>query len=652
MGSGKGARVPSPGPLPGAAPGARRMRRMNARSSLLLAGLLLAACGSGESPSAPAGGRAPAPGPAAPSPAPAPAAADEAPWFTEEAAARGITLLNGSGKLRQKELIMEAVGPGAAVIDANGDGLLDVYIPNGNWLEGPFRDQFYKGDDRPRSALYIQQQGGTFRDEAKTRGVEDDAWAFGACAVDLDNDGDEDLLVGALGPNRLFVNDGTGHFKDIAVEAGFAGPTERGQWEWSTGVAAGDYDRDGILDLYVANYADMFKWMREAPDVKRRPDGSIENARVCTWQHLLVYCGPKGLPGQEDHLLKGLGGRDGEMRFKDVTKESGIWRNEEKAGYGFQPLFTDLDNDGWPDIYVANDSVPSYCFMNRRDGTFRECGHELGVALSDTGEDLAGMGAVSVDTDGDGWLDLHKTNFAFQTNNVYVSEPLLKDGKLATLTFRDHSLWNGIKTDVFADLAWAVLVFDFDHDMDMDIFYANGHVYPEVDTVPALGTSFDQFNKLFRQIRRGDQIRFERVGREAGPGFDVKKGSRGASLWDFDNDGDLDIIVINLNNTPDLLVNQRGNREGHWLQLRLVGNVAKKSNRDAVGSRVRVIAGGKTQHFETKRGEGFLGSNDPRVHVGLGPNAGPVDVEITWPNGDTTTHKIESVDRVVKIEQP
>jgi hypothetical protein len=625
---------------------------MNARSSLLLAGLLLAACGRGESPPAPAGGPAPASGPAAPGPAPAPAAADEAPWFTEEAAARGITLLNGSGKLRQKELIMEAVGPGAAVIDANGDGLLDVYIPNGNWLEGPFRDQFYKGDDRPRSALYIQQQGGTFRDEAKARGVEDDAWAFGACAVDLDNDGDEDLLVGALGPNRLFVNDGTGHYKDIAVEAGFAGPTERGQWEWSTGVAAGDYDRDGILDLYVANYADMFKWMREAPDVKRRPDGSIENARVCTWQHLLVYCGPKGLPGQEDHLLKGLGGRDGEMRFKDVTKESGIWRNEEKAGYGFQPLFTDLDNDGWPDIYVANDSVPSYCFMNRRDGTFRECGHELGVALSDTGEDLAGMGAASVDTDGDGWLDLHKTNFAFQTNNVYVSEPLLEDGKLATLTFRDHSLWNGIKTDVFADLTWAVLVFDFDHDMDMDIFYANGHVYPEVDTVPALGTSFDQFNKLFRQIRRGDQIRFERVGREAGPGFDVKKGSRGASFWDFDNDGDLDLIVINLNNTPDFLVNQRGNRSGHWLQLRLVGNVAKKSNRDAVGSRVRVTAGGKTQHFETKRGEGFLGSNDPRLHVGLGSHAGPVDVEITWPNGDTTKHKVETVDRLVRIEQP
>ena len=625
------------------------MPLMNARS-MLLRGLLaaipavLAACG-GEDPPSPKG-----PSPVVQEAAPS---APEAPWFTEEAGKRGITLLNGSGKVRQKELIMEAVGPGAAILDANADGLLDAYVPNGNWLVGPYRDQFYTGEDRPRSALYIQRPDGTFANEAKERGVEDDAWGFGACAADLDNDGDEDLLVANLGPNRLFVNDGTGHFTDIAEKAGVAGAIERGQWEWSTGIAAGDYDRDGVLDLYVANYADMFKWMRDAPDVERNPDGSIRNARVCSWQHLKVYCGPKGLPGQEDHLYRGLGGRDGGIRFEDVTKESGVWRGDEKAGYGFQPLFTDLDNDGWPDLYVANDSCPSYCFLNLRDGKFRECAHELGVAVSDTGEDLAGMGAASVDINGDGWLDLHKTNFAFQTNNLYVAEPVLgKDGKLATLTFRDHSLWNGIKEDVFPDLSWAVLVFDFDHDMDQDLFYANGHVYPEVDTVPALGTSFEQFNKLFRSVRRGGDVRFERVGREAGPGLDVRKGSRGASLWDFDNDGDLDILVINLNNTPDLLVNQRGSASGHWLALKLTGNVAKRSNRDAVGSRVRVTAGETTQHFETKRGEGFLGNHDPRLHVGLGRNSGPVDVEVTWPNGETTKHRIDAVDRVVPIAQP
>ncbi len=623
---------------------------MNARSAWLLAIVpafpaVAAGCG-GEDP---------------PSPGPSPVAAEaapkapEAPWFTEEAAPRGITLLNGSReRLRQKELIMEAVGPGAAILDANADGLLDAYIPNGNWLVGPFRDQFYTGDDRPRSALYIQRPDGTFGNEAKERGVEDDAWGFGACAADLDNDGDQDLVVSNLGPNRLYVNDGTGHFTDIAVRAGIAGPVERGQWEWSTGIAAGDYDRDGLLDLYIANYADMFKWMREAPDVVRNPDKSIQNARVCSWQHLKVYCGPKGLPGQQHRLYRGLGGRDGAMTFEDVTKKSGVWRDVPL--YGFQPLFTDLDNDGWLDIYVANDSVPSFCFLNRRDGTFRECAFELGVAVSDTGEDLAGMGAESCDVNGDGWLDLHKTNFAFQTNNVYVAEPVETQGeggkKTVALTYRDHSPWNGIKEVVFPDLAWAVLVFDFDHDMDPDIFYANGHVYPEVDTVPELGTSFEQFNRFFRNVPRGGEVRFELMGREAGPGLDVRKGSRGASLWDFDNDGDLDILVINLNDTPDLLVNQRGSREGHWLELKLLGNVAKRSNRDAIGSRVRITAGGKTQHLEAKRGQGFLGNFDPRLHVGLGKNTGPVDIEITWPNGETTKTTVDKVDRVVEIAQP
>jgi len=301
------------------------MPLMNARSTLLpglLAAFVAAAlyhgCGGEETPS-------PGPSPVAPEAAPK---APEAPWFTEEAEQRGITLLNGSGRPRHKELIMEAVGPGAAILDANADGLLDAFIPNGNWLVGPLREEFYTGEDRPRSALYIQRPDGTFRNEAKERGVEDDAWGFGACAADLDNDGDEDLVVGNLGPNRLYVNDGTGRFTDVAAKAGVAGAVERGQWEWSTGIAAGDYDRDGVLDLYVANYADMFKWMREAPDVERNPDGSIRNARVCSWQHLKVYCGPKGLPGQEDHLYRGLGGRDGEMRFQDVTKESGVWRGE------------------------------------------------------------------------------------------------------------------------------------------------------------------------------------------------------------------------------------------------------------------------------------------------------------------------------------
>jgi len=581
------------------------------------------------------------------------------PWFEDQAPERGITVLNRTGRPRKKELILGAVGPGAAVFDANGDGLLDVYIPNGNWLEGPQRDQFYQGADRPRNALYIQQEDGRFVDEARERGVDDDAWGFGACAADLDNDGDQDLIVANLGPNRLYRNDGTGHFIDIAAEAGIAGAAERGQWEWSTGIACGDYDRDGRLDLYISNYADMFTWLREFSEIVRGPDGEILEANVCDWQQLKVYCGPRGLPGQQDHLYHNAGGSDGTLRFEDVTKESGVWREErvdpDTAGtsrtgplYGFQPLFVDLNRDGLPDIYVANDSTPSFFFENQGNGRFREVAKAYGIAVGANGEDLAGMGADAADVTGDGWPELHKTNFALQTNNLYVAEPYQ-----GTVTFRDFSVRTGVREAVYTDLGWGVLVFDYDHDGDKDIFYANGHVYPEVDLPQARGlnTSFDQFNRMFRNDSRGGRLRFVQVDRELGPGFSIRKCSRGASLLDFDNDGDLDILVVNLNNTPDLLVNLRGNRNGHWLQLRLVGNVAKRTNRDAIGSRVVVRGGDHVQHFEILRGQGFLGCNDPRLHVGLGGHAGPVEVEITWPNGEKTKRTIEKTDREVRVEQ-
>ncbi len=583
-------------------------------------------------------------------PEPAPKADEGGPWFLDEAAARGITLLNRTGRPRSKELIMEAVGPGAAVFDADGDGRMDVYVPNGNWLEGPFRTQFYTGDDRPRNALYMQQADGTFRDEAKERGVDDDAWGFGCCAADLDNDGDQDLIVANLGPNRLYVNDGKGRFTDVAGKNGFAGPAEPGKWEWSTCASVGDYDRDGVLDVYVANYADMFEWLRTAPDVRRNPDGSIIQANVCSWQRLEVYCGPLGLPRQQDRLFRGLGGRDGELKVEDVTRTSKVWRPEAEGGpmYGFQVLFTDVNRDGWPDIYVANDSVPSFFFENQKDGTFIEKGKEYGIAVGQNGEDLAGMGADSADVNGDGLPDIHKTNFALQTNNLYIAESYK-----GRVSFRDFSMRSGVEEAVYRDLGWGVQVFDYDTGGDRDIFYANGHVYPEVDMKEAkdLNTTFDQFNRMFRNDSTADRMRFTQVDRDLGPGFDIRKGSRGASLLDLDEDGDLDILVINLNNTPDLLVNKRGAAAGHWLQLFLTGNPAKKSNRDAIGSWIVVRAGERVQHLEVIRGQGFLGCNDPRVHVGLGAWTGPVQLEITWPNGETTTHTIEGVDRKVRIAQ-
>ncbi|MGH7163699.1 MAG: CRTAC1 family protein, partial [Planctomycetota bacterium] len=565
-------------------------------------------------------------------------------WFVDEAAARGIDLLNQTGEPRKKQFIMAAVGPGAAVFDADGDGRLDAHVPNGSWLVGGRRDRFYDGPDRPRDALYIQRPDGTFRDEAKERGVDDDAWSFGACAADLDNDGDQDLVVTNFGRNRLFVNDGKGFFRDVAGEAGVAGGAD----EWSTGIAFGDYDKDGLLDLYVSNYADMFTWMRKAREIIRDGQGNIVDAAICDWQRLKVYCGPVGLPAQQDHLYRNLGG----MRFRDVTKESGVWMSEENGGpqYGFQPLFTDLNGDGWLDLYVANDSVPSFFFESRGDGTFVERANRYGIALSAMGTSLAGMGADSADVNGDGLLDLHKTNFALQENNVYVAER----GAGGAIAYRDHAQRSGVREAVWNALAWSVCAFDYDHDADLDLFYANGHVYPEVDGVPELKMTFEQLNQLLRNDSEEREpgkirLRFREVTAEAGSGFRAQKSSRGGSLGDFDNDGDLDLLVVNLNDRPNLLVNRLGSRSGHWLQLRLVGDPARKVNRDAIGSKVWVRAGGRSQFFETKRGQGFLGCHDPRLHVGLGGHAGPVAVEITWPNGETSTHDVPAPDREVLI---
>ena len=538
-------------------------------------------------------------------------------------------------------------------LDANGDGLLDIYIPNGNWLRRPPKAiSSTQGEDRPRNALYIQQSDGTFRERgAGTRRRTTTRGAFGSCAADLDNDGDQDLLVSNLGANCLFVNDGKGHFKDIAAAAGIAGR----KVDWSTGIACGDYDRDGRLDIYIANYADLFEWMRKQTDIIRGKDGEILDAAICNWNGLKVYCGPKGLPGQQDYLFRSVSGVDGEMRFEDVTKAAGIWRSDDATGplYGFQVLFTDVNKDGWPDLYIANDSVPSFFFENVK-GKFREMAQHYNVAIGDMGDDMAGMGATSADVNGDGWPDLHKTNFSQQTNNLYICEPYEVDGK-TRISFRDYSAQTGIKQEVYPDLGWGVQVFDYDNDGDRDIFYANGHVYPEVDSggdASKLNTSFDQVNKMLRNDTEGDRLRFTPVTGILGPGMAVQRGSRGASLIDLGNDGDLDLVIVNLNATPDILVNQRGAESGAWVQLRLEGNVAKNTNRDAIGSHVWVRSKNHKQFFETKRGQGFLGCNDPRIHVGLGKDDGPIDVEIKWPNGDTSKHTIESVRKVVTIKQP
>jgi len=632
---------------------------------LLLALLVLASCGrkegEGAGPAvpkepakAPNPGEAPGAPPGVPDPErdaarkpPAPSAPED--WFVDEAKERGVDLLNQTGEPGKKQLIMAAVGPGGAIFDANGDGRMDLFIPNGSWLVGGKLDRIYDGEDRPRDALYIQKPDGTFRNEARERGVDDDSWSFGCCAADLDNDGDQDLVVTNLGANRLYENDGKGFFKDVAAEAGIAGDAA----EWTTGASVGDYDRDGILDLYLSNYADLFRWMNDPQNrqIQRDAQGNILNAAVCDWQGLKVYCGPKGLPAQQDHLYRGLGG----LRFEDVTRSSGVFRPVEEGGgpmYGFQVLFTDLTADGWPDLYVANDSVPSFFFENRRDGTFVECAKAKGIALGAMGEEQAGMGADSADMNGDGLLDILKTNFALQENNVYVAVRT-PDGEIV---FDEKSQAAGVHHAVWTSLGWGVVPFDYDNDGDLDVYFSNGHVFPEVDLKPELKMGFAQLNQLFRNDsqRRDDgtfRIRMTETTDLAGPGLRIRKSSRGAAMGDIDDDGDSDLLVINLNATPDLLINRLGSSRGHWLRLRFVGDPKKKTNRDAVGTKFWASAGGWRHFHELKRGQSFLSCHDPRFLLGLGDRTGPVTLEITWPNGDRETRTIEAVDREVTIAQ-
>jgi len=610
------------------------------RPALALLAALLISCGDDD--------RKPVekPEPVAKSAQKKPSEESKEPWFVDEAEKRGITALNRTGEPGKKMFIVGGVGPGAAVFDADGDGRLDVYIPNGNRLLPPYYLSLDTAEDRPRNALYMQQPDGTFVDEATERGVDCDRWGFGCAAADLDNDGDQDLLVANLTENRLYRNDGTGRFTDVADAANAAGRRE----DWTTGFAIGDVNRDGLPDIYVANYGDMFGWIRHSPSVKRNAKGEVVKAS-CIWQKLDVYCGPKGLPAQQDYLLLGKGVVDGVPVFEDVTRRAGIHRPGQTGtrngpGFGFQALIADFNHDFHPDIFVANDTTPSLYFESNGDGTFRECAEERGVAFDHMGTELAGMGADFGDINRDGHFDMVKTNFALQTYNLYVA-----DWFKGRIEWKEWSMRTGMDRDVWTALGWSALLFDFDHDADLDIFFANGHVFPEVDQVPKLNMSFKQLNQLFRNtLSEKGELNVLYV-RDAGPAFSVQEASRGASLGDIDNDGDLDIVVVNLNARPNLYMNTRGSAQGRWLQLALTGDPEKGVTRDALHALVTVETAEAKQHFQVARGRGFIGTNDPRLHVGLGESPGPVTVSIRWPNGDETTRKVVDVNRVVEIAQ-
>jgi hypothetical protein len=504
---------------------------------------------------------------------PSPVQFEEVPGLTERTFGGG----------RTKDHLLESGGSGIALLDYDSDGFLDIYAVSA-----------FELDERRqrvphRNALYRNLGNWTFKSVGREAGVDAAAWGNGVCAGDVDGDGRLDLYVTNFGPNFLFRGRADGTFTDIAAAAG----VQAGGW--STGCAFFDGNGDGHLDLYVARYATV-TW-----------DDVVRAQRTMTWRGgPKVMVGPVGLPGAADLYYENRG--DG--TFAEVTEARGL--KDAAPAWGFGVVATDYDGDGWTDLYVANDSNPNFLYRNRGDGTFESVGLLSGVALSAEGRVQAGMGVDAGDYDGDGWMDLVVTNFAHDSNTLHRS--------LGNGAFADMTQAAGLAAPTFERMGWGTAFFDADLDGRLDLFFANGHIYPQVDDFPALKETFRQKSQLFL----GDGRAFRDVSDSAGSGLQVQKSSRGLAVGDLDNDGDLDLVLSAMDDVPTVLENrQRTGR--HWvgLQLKKMG-----TNPFAIGARVTVDAAGRRQVREIKSGGGYLSQSDLRAHFGLGTYAGPVSVEV------------------------
>jgi len=528
-------------------------------------------------------------------------AASGFPNFVDVAGQLGITLMNICGGA-SKDYIVEANGNGGAFLDYDNDSDIDVLIVNGSTI-----DRYKRGGD-PILALY-RNDGGRFVDVTKQARLLKNGWGMGVCAADYDNDGNIDFYVTALGPNVLFRNNGDGTFSDVTAKAGV------GDARWGANCAFGDYDRDGYVDLYVANYLTF--------DEKVPRRGANE---LCRYMGADVFCGPVGLKGEPDVLYH----NNGNGSFSDVTAKAGV---RDPNYYGFGVTFSDFDNDGWPDIYVANDSQPNFLFHNKRNGAFSEIGLVSGTALNEAGRAQSGMGVAVADYDGNGYFDIFVTNFARDTNTLYRN--------LGNMFFIDATLAAGLGEVSLPHLGWGAGMADFDNDGLPDIFVANGHVYPEVDGLN-VGQRYLQRKEIYRNLGGG---KFEDVARDLGGDVVTGKSSRGAAFGDYDNDGDIDVLVINLNDRPSLYRNDGGARN-HWIAFRLEGS---RSNRSAVGARIEIEAGGRKQVSEVRSGGSYLSHDDMRIHFGLGDRTRIDRVRIRWPNGNTEERGPIEADRFVTI---
>jgi enediyne biosynthesis protein E4 len=525
--------------------------------------------------------------------------------FVDVGAAAGLLAPTIYGGVDSKKYILESTGCGCAFIDYDNDGWIDIFLLCGTRLEG--------APEGATNRLYKNNRDGTFTDVTEKAGLHAVGWASGVCVGDYNNDGFEDIFCTYFGQNLLYRNNGDGTFTDVTKAAGLANDQPR----WGAGCSFLDYNRDGHLDLFVSNYVRF----------------SFEHAPVpgantnCNWKGIPVECGPRGLPPGRHSLYR----NNGDGTFTDVSQQSGI--AQASKCYGMTVAAADFDGDGWPDIYVACDSTPSLLFMNNHDGTFREEGVIRGVALSDDGEEQAGMGIGVGDYDLDGHLDLFKTHFADDANVLYHN-----DGKG---NFDDVTRTSrvGVETRY---ICWGAGMLDLDNDGYPDLFMVTGNVYPEVQR------SLPQYaNKTPRAVFRNlGNNSFEELVEAAGPGVAEAHCSRGCAFGDFDNDGDLDMLIINLNENPSLLRNDLSGKQ-NWIKVKLEG---VKSNRSAIGARVLAHYGGKTQAQSVLSQSSFYSSNDSRLHFGLG-NHTSVGVEVHWPNGLVESFKQLPINQLTTLRE-
>jgi len=533
--------------------------------------------------------------------------------FIDITHAAGLAKFHHRSGSPEKHTILETPGSGVALLDYDNDGWLDIYLLNGSTVAA------LKGKEpAPRAMLLHNNHDGTFTDVTDKAGVANERWGFGVAVGDYDNDGWPDIYVSNYGKNRLYHNNHDGTFTDVAEKAGLT------LGAWSAGATWGDYDHDGFLDLFVPGYV---KFDVDHPPIPGQ--GGIPQG-FCQFRSVEVMCGPRGLPGEPDHLFH----NNGDGTFTDLSVKAGV--SDPRGYYGLSSVFVDVDDDGWVDLAVANDSVPKYLYRNKHDGTFEDIGYLSGFALNDDGREQAAMGIAVGDYNRDGRVDFYITNFSDDYNTLYCND--------GDASFTDVSFKSGIATTTIPFLGWGTAFLDYDNDGLLDVFSANGHVYGEVDKVD-WGTTYAQRPVLFRNL---DGSKFQEVPPATGSGLAVVIPARGAAFGDLFNDGHIDVVINNMDSTPTLLRNIVKN-SNHWVTFRLVGG--PKSPRDAIGTKVFVTAGGARQRGDVFSGGSYASSSDQRLHFGLGSAAKIDKIDIHWPSGANEEITVPALDCIYTVQE-